>query len=823
MAQDITKFNFSLTDRGPVIGPLQYGIFFEEINHAGEGGLYAELVRNGSFEEEGALDYWHTVGNAQMSLAETDLLNSAQQRALSLTLEQAGDGVRNEGFWGMNIVKGQRYKASFWVRTESGWEGDLALMLETKGGNSLGYTIVHVAEADSWTKYSVEIIATGNAPQGRFALKLVNGIDPSATVTPSTICLDCISLFPPTFKDRPNGMRKDLAEKLAALHPRFMRFPGGCYIEGGNRFQWKNTVGPVEERRGIYNSYWGYPVSNGMGYHEFLQLAEDLGAEPLFVVNIGLGHGWCQDYQHIEEYIQEALDALEYANGSTDTYWGKMRATMGHPQPFGLRLIEIGNENYNYSMDNNDDQSDHYPERYKQIRDAIKAHYPDVVCIGNTQWGTDNPTWRNEYEVEMVDEHYYKSPDWFAANYHKYDKFSRTGYKVYNGEYAVAMSDGTFYNTLKAALGEAIYMAGMERNSDVCVMASYAPIFQNENDVQWDPDMIHFNASESYGTPSYWVQQMMASNVGHQNLTWTSDGNITMNAHLGLGSWNTDVTYTNIRVTAEDGTVTYTSDQAFTSPASTQGTEHVFDISTENCTIELDAVKNSGKEGFLITFAYVNSMNFAWWNLGGWNNDHHAVELCLDGTKTSLGTASGYIETGRTYHIKIVRKGMQAECYLDDKLLQTITLTPELYQSSTLYLCAALNEAEDSAIVKIINYENAIKPALLQFEGMVVDGTSDLIVLSHNDNLARNSMESPMNVSPVQQTLSATDGKLHYDVPPYSLSVLTIPLSTGGNEHPHGDDPTIYPFDGDMDGDGHFGIEDVTLFIKMYLEKRSHP
>lgn len=770
-------FNFSTAQRGPVIGPLHYGIFYEEINHAGDGGIYAELIRNGSMEENSNNpDHWWTIGNATFSISSQNLINAAQKRAMHLNLNKAGDGTRNIGYWGINIVKGQKYRASFWLRTVNHWAGDITLTLESYEGADLGHAVVKVEEDTQWKKYTAEITATGSYQLGWFAIRGSQA---------GTIYLDCVSLMPPTFKDRENGMRPDLAEKLAALHPKFMRFPGGCYVEGGNRYQWRHTVGPVEERLGIYNSHWGYPVSNGMGYHEFLQLAEDLGAEPLFVVNVGMGHGWCQDYQYIEGFIQEALDAIEYANGDVTTYWGAKRAAAGHPEPFNLRLMEIGNENYNYTSTDNSDQSDHYAERYYQFYQAIKARYPEMTLIGNSDWGSDYPTWRNPYPLEVIDEHFYRSPDWFASMYHKYDNYSRSSNKVYNGEYAVTQDFGT-NGTLKAALGEAIYMAGLERNSDVCVMASYAPIFMNENESQWRPDMIHYNAHSSFGTPSYWTQQMMSSTVGHQNITWTETDNsvsLAQGARLGLGSWATDATYSNIRITDADGKEIYNSQlSTFNSPASTRGTAHVIDVITDNCTIELDAVKNSGDEGFLVCFAYADGNNYAWWNLGGWGNVRHGIEQAISGTKSTLATADGTIETGKTYHLKMIRNGLNTLCYIDDKLIHNVTLSASGGQS--LYLCASLNEAEDAAIVKVINYNGTDVPTTFRFSDATIGGEAKVRVMSNPDNYAENSMDNSMKVSPKERTLSVTkledapeETAISYMVPAYSLSVITIPLS----------------------------------------------
>ncbi|MBQ8051550.1 MAG: hypothetical protein IJ197_08270 [Bacteroidaceae bacterium] len=772
-----TTLQFSTARRGPVIGDRHYGIFYEEINHAGDGGIYAELVRNGSMEENSSNpDYWWTVGTASMAIASDKLLNGTQKRAMQLTLKKACDGVRNIGYWGINVVEGERYRASLWVRTAlATWTGDLTLTLENYEGKDLGHAVVRVENAGTWLKLTADITATGSSQSGWLAIRGSRS---------GTLYLDCVSLFPPTFKDRPNGMRRDLAQKLADLRPRFMRFPGGCYIEGGNRFQWKHTIGPVEERLGLYNSHWGYPVSNGMGFHEFLQLAEDLGAEPLFVVNVGIGHGWFEDYQHIEGYIEEALDAIEYCNGDTTTTWGRQRARNGHPEPFGLQLLEIGNENYNFTATDNSDQSDHYAERYKQFRDAIKARFPEVECIGNVEsWGTDNPTWRNQYAVGLVDEHYYRSPDWFAANYRKYDNASRTSHKIYNGEYAVTSDFGT-NGSLKAALGEAIYMAGMERNSDVCVMASYAPIFMNENEAQWRPDMLHYNAHSCFGTPSYWTQQMMASTVGHQNITWTETDNsvnLSEGARLALGSWGTSVTYNNIKVTNREGEVVFESDEAITTPESVYGNYRTLDVVTDDCTIELDATKVSGNEGFLLTFAYGDSGNYAWWNLGGWGNGQHGVEQAVGGQKRTLATTSGSITTGQTYRLKVVRSGLLTRLYLDDKLVQSATLSGDSGQR--LYLCASLNEAEDTAIVKLINYSGDEVATRLAFADATIGGEAGVRVMSNPDNAAENSMADPLHVSPVERTLpySGTDA-LDYTVPPYSLSVVTIPLSSVSQE-----------------------------------------
>ena len=797
------SFDFSTSQRGPMLSPLQYGIFYEEINHGGDGGLYAELVRNRSFEDNASSpDGWQKLGDTGIDIVTANLLNKAQGHALKLTINENYAGIRNEGFWGMNIVEGETYTLTFWAKTDGSLDGRMVAELQDDKQNNYGRTEFSVNLTDEWQKYTLQLKATSSNTKGWLAIRALQHM---------VIYLDVVSLMPPTYKDRPNGCRRDLAEMLSELHPTFVRFPGGCYIEGTwrdgqtNRFEWKKTIGPIEERPGHWNVNWGYRVSDGLGLHELLQLTEDLGAEPLFVSNIGLGHGWMQDYQNLGDYIQETLDLIEYCNGDISTPYGSMRAANGHPEPFGLRLIEIGNENYNYSFNNNNDQSDHYAERYKQFYDAIKAKYPEMILIGNVEsWGTDDPTWRNGNPVDAVDEHYYRSTTWFAQQYNKYDHFNRDGYRIYAGEYAVTSEFGTLGN-LNAALAEAVYMAGMERNSDVCVMASYAPIFCHESHPSpWMPDMIRFNASAAFGTPSYWVQQMMASNVGYQNITWEENDNSfnSSNNAIGLSSWSTSVMYDNVKVTDGQGQVLYATDfsdaeeyqqhwnatggtwningDALNQTSTTmQGQCNVCRIPCgESYTLELDATKNSGNEGFLIAFCYDDPNNFIWWNLGGWNNSQHAIEQCVGGSKRTLTTLAGSLQQGQTYHLRIVKEGGDVYCYVDNTLYHHITLPA----SRKLYACAALNQAEDTLIVKLINLGQP-QDAILRFKDFQWTGQIEQQVLTSASGADENSMANLTKVKPetsvfTPETTMSNDQSSMFNVqcPAYSLSILRIPV-----------------------------------------------
>ncbi len=787
--------DISPKERGSAINPLHYGIFFEEINHAGDGGLYAELIRNRSFEDNASTEYWTAKGTATISRStKAPLLNDAQGGYAAVTLAAKGDAIQNSGFWGMNIVQGESYKLSFFIKTAS--KITLAAQLLDDKGKSIGETAISIGAASGWQKQTAVITATGSCATGSFAIA-------NAATAKASFSLDVVSLFPPTFKDRENGCRIDLAQKLADMKPAFMRFPGGCYIEGEyrnndqNRFEWKKTIGPIESRPGHMNVNWNYRVSDGLGFHEMLQLSEDLGAAPLFVVNIGLGHGWYQPLDDLDEYIQEALDAMEYANGDASTKYGAMRIANGHPEPFNLKLIEIGNENYNFSAGNNNDQSFQYAERYYKFYQAIKAAYPDAVCIGNVEaWGTDSPTWRNDYPVDAVDEHYYRSPSWFVSQYNKYDGYDRAkSPKIYAGEYAVTQNFGTTGN-LDAALGEAIYMQGMENNSDICIMGSYAPIFVNENDQKWKPDMIRFNSSESYGTPSYYVQKLMPNYVGKENVKWVETNNNTNTAvnYGGLSTWLTAATFKNYKVTKADGTVynapfngtekwndaggSWTENNGTLTQSSTSMTGLLYTNMAQplgdNYTIEVDATKTAGAEGFLIAFNYNDAENYCWWNLGGWGNTQHAVEVCRNGTKSTVASCSGSLVTGKTYHITIQVSGSTVKCLLDGTLMHTFSLPIE----RKVYVSSNINDETGKLYVKLVNPNAEAQNALINLKGYhATDGK--LVQMTADTNKEENTIGNQYAVAPTESDLGVSGSSMILSIPAYSFNIVELDIAEG--------------------------------------------
>jgi len=809
--------NVDAQQQGAEISPTHYGIFFEDINHAADGGLYAELIRNRSFEDdtmpsnnrrnnqENGKDHissWYAVGNARLTLIQHNLLNNAQRNALNVQFSAPGDGVKNEGFWGMNVVAGRKYKLSFFAKSDQGYKGILKAQFIDTQGKILGSSNIKVKAIGKWTKYTATINATGNDPKAQFAL---------VTDKAGSLQFDVVSLFPPTFKNRPNGMRPDLAQMLADMHPRFMRFPGGCFVEGkdspDNAFRWKRTIGPIEEREGHPNLIWGYRTTDGIGFHEYLQLSEDIGAKPLYVVNVGIWHGGFDPHDKIDNWIQECLDALEYANGDVTTTYGKLRAKNGHPKPFGLEYIEIGNENYNVNVADNSDMSDHYPERYIQFYNAIKARYPNVKCIGNVEaWGTDNPSWRNNHPVEIVDEHYYRNPKWFAERFHRYDSYPRDSYKVYVGEYAVTSQCGEIGN-LNAALGEAVYMMGMENNSDVVIMNSYAPIFVNENDTRWKPDMIRFNSHQCMGTPSYYVQKLFPNNIGTRvlktdctwKLTQQNASNQEENFQVGLGSWNTAVHYRNPKLIV-DGKETPLGD--FNNWNVQSGTwkmenEHYVQRSSQEPAISLcpqqihakkysfkvQAMKESGNEGFLMLVGYAGKNRYQWYNVAGWNNKHNGVEQeTSEGGKIRITDQKPFhVETNRWYDLQVDVDGDSLHCYIDNQL-DFVCKQKKVGMMEGVFATTTIDETKKIMYVKVVNVGKGNAPGILNLKNCKINTTTrnavTLTQLTSANGTDENTLDHPKNIYPRTTELqcATSNNSVEFTVAPFSVNILKIKL-----------------------------------------------
>ncbi len=778
------NFNINLGLRGPEIYDDYFGIFFEELSHSGEGGLYAELLQNRSFEDNtSAPDHWSAVGSASIALTSEGMMNANQGHALRLKVNAKGGGIRNDGFWGISFVRDETYKASFWMRSDSPWSGTVTARLLSSSKTVVGKADVAVETGTDWKQYTLSVTSERNVSGGYFDLCLSG---------PATVMFDMVSLFPPTYLDRDNGFRRDMATMLADIKPTFMRFPGGCYIEGtwdsnrqsDCRYLWKNSIGPQEERIPLWNSKWGYMVSNGQGLHEYLQYCEDIGATPMYVVNIGVGHEWTHDYRDLQDYIQECLDVIEYCNGDVTSTWGAKRAQAGHPAPFNLKYIEIGNENYTF---------DHYPERYIQFYNAIKEHHPDIVCIGNDPcWGTDFPKWGLSHPVDLVDEHYYRTPEWFMASYHHFDNYPRTDPKVYVGEWAASESKGTLGN-MNAALGEAIFMCGAENNSDMVKMLSFSEPIAHINDVRW-PAMIYHNSQKAVGTPSYYAQTLFGQNTGKQNVKWEETDN--NGNSLGVATWSTSAEFYDITVSdeqgntlidgaattsadwvAEEGTGSWSVADGIVRNSTSSGTRSTFTLRApmdiDTYTYSLKAKKSGGNEGFLILIDFEDVNNYVWWAIGGWGNTKHGVEQSVGGTKSwPVTSITGSVATGQEYAIKVVRKGLHVQCFLDGTQMFEFDIQQPVTQY--LYASCTINDASGDLIVKLVNPGAVARTANLTFQnGTVTSGTARVMNSSSGND--ENTFDNPTAIVPHDESVSVNDdGSISFPTKPFSINILRL-------------------------------------------------
>ena len=526
-------FDVNTKKVGAAVQPTMYGIFFEDINYAADGGLYGELVKNRSFEFPDALMGWKAFGKFEVK-------NDGPFERCShyVVLNYSGHndtatGLQNEGYFGIGIEKDEEYRFTVWAKTVSGDANvEVSLVDESTMEEHQEFATAELkVSGNEWKKYELILKSPKTVQKAnlRLLLKGKNGV-----------ALEHVSLFPKhTFKDRENGMRRDLAQALYDLHPGVFRFPGGCIVEGSSldqRYQWKNTIGPVENRplngnRWLstfnYRLFPDYYQSYGLGFYEYFLLSEDIGAEPLPVLNVGMA---CQfqnqndpsahvAVKDLQPYIQDCLDLIEFANGDVNTTWGKKRAEMGHPAPFNLKFLAVGNEQWD----------DLYYERLRPFVKAIKAKYPNIKLIGTSGPDSEGEMfekgWKamKELKADLVDEHFYRDEHWFLSHGLRYEGYDRKGPKVFAGEYA-CHGKGKKWNHFETSLYEAAFMTDLERNADVVDMATYAPLFAHVDGWQWRPDMIWYDNTRMFKSVSYYVQQMYACNKGTNVLPLTMNG-----------------------------------------------------------------------------------------------------------------------------------------------------------------------------------------------------------------------------------------------------------------------------------------------------------
>ncbi|NEA63095.1 alpha-L-arabinofuranosidase C-terminal domain-containing protein [Streptomyces sp. SID12488] len=792
-AEDVTDYAITVdpATKGAKIDDTMYGVFFEDINRAADGGLYAELVQNRSFEYSTAdnrsytpLTSWAVSGTATTPNDE-GRLNARNRTYLSLG---AGSSVTNSGYnTGIRVESGKKYDFSVWARADQA----AALTVSLADAEGSLAEVRQVAVKGGWAKYRARFTATRSSTAGRLTV-----------ATDNSVALDMVSLLPrDTYKG--HGLREDLARKIAALDPGFVRFPGGCLVNTGSMqdyseasnwerqrsYQWKDTIGPVEQRA-TNSNVWGYNQSYGLGYYEYFQLSEDIGAMPLPVVP-ALVTGCGQDKAVVDEallkrHIQDTLDLIEFANGPATSEWGRKRAQMGHPKPFHLTHIEVGNE---------ENLPNEFFARFTEFRTAIEARYPDITVISNS--GPDDSgsifdtAWKlnRDANVDMVDEHYYNSTNWFLQNNDRYDSYDRNGPKVFLGEYA---SRG---NTFKNALSEAAFMTGLERNADVVKLASYAPLLSNEDYVQWSPDMIWFNNHASWGSPSYEVQKLFMNNVGDRVVPTTATGTPSVSGPIagavGLSTWATTAAYDDVKVTGADGTALLSDD--FSGDASrwthtgggswaVQDGQYVqTDVAAENTMVSagdpawhdydlhVKATKKSGKEGFLVAFGVKDTGNYYWWNLGGWNNTLSAVEQATDGGKSTLVSKAGSIETGRAYDIDVHVRGRQVTLYLDGQEWGSFT---DDKPAEPFRQIVTKDAKTGDLIVKVVNAQAAQARTTIDLGKVKVRSRAAVTTLAAAPDAVNS--ETATAVAPVKSTLTGVARKFTYTFPANSVTFLRI-------------------------------------------------
>ncbi|WP_062642655.1 alpha-L-arabinofuranosidase C-terminal domain-containing protein [Streptomyces maremycinicus] len=778
---------------GTPISPDLFGAFFEDLNYAADGGLYAELVQNRSFEY-GLADHpdWHALtawellerngAAGWLTVSTDDPLHPANPHYAVLTSTTfAGAGLRNEGFDGIPVRAGETYDVSVFARLADGTADRMMARIESRDGEHV-YGQARLGPIHgSWKRCAAVITCAVTDPDARFAL---------TTLGTGTVHLDLVSLFPQaTFKGRPNGLRADLAQAIADLKPKFLRFPGGCLAHGqglGNMYRWSETVGPLHERRQQSN-IWHYHQSMGLGYYEYFQFCEDIGAKPLPVVpaavccqnSEGTGQVGLPD-EEMPAYIAEVLALVEWANGPADSHWGAVRAAAGHPEPFGLEYLGVGNE---------DALTDTFRDRFSRIHDALHEHHLEITVIGTLGPSTFGEDWEKgwafarERSVPVVDEHAYKSPRWLLENTRRFDTMDREGPHLYIGEYGSRRNNG------RSAIAEAAYMIAMERNGDVVRLASYAPLLAKRDHTQWLPDLIYFDNTHVWPTLNYHVQHMHSLNSGDAALPVTVTGtpqeptapeSPRHTLHIGTGA-DTRAEFTDVSSSPLSGSATrefgnWQAESGIWEPfgqsgvrqtASGTGAELVLPDAVDgpSYTFSVRARKTDGAEGFVLGFAGTSPGNRCQWTLGGWGNRSTWLQRVDDGILDDLSErVPAGVETGRWYDLRVEVDGRRIRCFRDGELVhddEDVRSDPEVFAVS-----AVCDSATGDVIVKIANATPDPVPVRLRPVG--VDGDAGFARTTLTVPPDATSRFGPAPAVPVEDRLTGTV----CEVPPHSFTVL---------------------------------------------------
>ncbi len=849
------------------ISDLLFGIFFEDINFSADGGLYAEKVANRSFEftelaEGDQLYHWSAVNGANAEVKINDAKNALNENNTNYLVLKNGKaepaGIENKGFLeGMSIEKDAEYKFSLYAKAIDGYKGGVTVRLAVNQGSNTPPEIAAEAKidkiSDKWEKYELTLKSSVTASETVTLQVLIDG---------GSAAFDMISLFPKdTYKGRENGLRKDLAEKLEELHPKFIRFPGGCAIEGENDdsdYSWKNSVGAgknglpllfngtygdVAARKQDINIWtdksasddpWPGFMSYGLGFYEYFQLAEDIGALGVPVLNCGL---YCQsrgmqpvdmDSARFREYIQDMLDLVEFCRGGENTVWGKVRIALGHKAPFELKYICIGNENFG-----ND-----YFVRYQAFRDAFDAAkkadpklYDGINLIysaGLTD-GTNSSDYLLAYQYAKehikngnaedfagaIDHHYYKEPDWLLQNADYYDEanyrrsVNNMTDTIYGGAINVFLGEyASLSNTLKSALAEAAYMTGLERNGDIVRMATYAPLFSSVTARHWAPNLIWYNNAASMGSINYYIQKLFSDNTGKKLLSSSLEGaeieEGPLTGKVGVGTWNTSAEFDNVKIVnndtgevlgeddfssgklhfnmkwdtptdgdweIDDGRLAQTSIEMDYSE--TGSVAYFGEEEWTNYTYTVDAVKTDGDEGFIIPFAVKDKNTNYFWNIGGWNNTLSCLQSLTDGVKTGqvAGTVKDcVIETDELYKLKIEVSGTKVKCYINDELYVDFDADTV---NSEAYQVVSTDDSGD-VIIKLVNVTGEPRTFAIDIAGGGVSDTAKAYQVAGENLEDENVFGEPEKSVLKEFDLNGIKDKFNFTVPKYSATAIRI-------------------------------------------------
>ena len=817
------KIDFS--QKGAPIPTSMYGVFFEEISHSGDGGLYAEMIQNRGFEDRNIPDScrlengflipplkpnylknttgmwklpWDTinkwpgwslksVGTARafMKLSTDSPLNAATPHAMAIVIVRAQSKepveLLNEGFWGISVQKNEKYTLRFYLRADKAYTGSVTAKLRNGENEVLIKHDFTVKNNGAWNEYTCTLIPRANDTKAKFILSF------NAS---GNVWVDYVSLFPEkTFKNRRNGLRLDVAQMIAGLKPAFVRWPGGCIVEGltlENRVKWKETLGDPVTRPGTFD-LWGYRNSYGFGYHEYLQFCEDINAAAMFVCNAGLSCAnrngdYCTE-EDLPPFIQSALDAIEYAIGDSTTTWGAKRAANGHPSPFPLKYIEVGNENYGPI----------YAARYNAFYKAIKAKHPEIVVISTLRYDKEISLLD---KADMIDPHFYRNPKWFYENTGLFDtKQPRPDFKVYVGEYAC--NKGVGAGNLNGALSEAAFMLGMERNSDLVTMCSYAPLIENSNARNWPVNLIWLNNEQVLGRTSYYVQKMFAENKPDINLETEIQisGNdlpkLTFKGLAGLGTSKTQSVYKDYFIQKNANTI-YKADFAnnqndwepvyghwrvegdtyIQGDADVHRCSFIRNNSFENCTIEVKAKKMKGNEGFAVIFGGTDHENYYQFTVGANDNQNLIIEKVEGGFSSTVSPLIDFnVEDNRWYDLKVVLNNDQVECFVDGKSMLTYKIT-ELVKR---YAISGLDQTRNEIVIKVVNAEPVVFRTSIKLTGAgTIDPQGKIITLSAKSKNEENTFRDPLKITPQKEEYNSFSDDCKMEFKPYSLTVLRI-------------------------------------------------